>query len=118
MDLEEYQKNLFTAIKNKISSENLIKLSQKFKEIQLKAENSKKLTPINFNEEFNLEEYKEAIAAMGSRTQYRMKKVNKSYNVIQSEKPEKMKIFRKDPTLERISFIVPEYLMKKLEAKY
>jgi hypothetical protein len=95
-----------------------MKLSQKFKEIQLKAEKSKKLIPINFDEEFNLEEYKEAIAALGSRTHYRLKKINKSYNVIQSEQSDKKKIIRKDPTLEKISFILPDYLMRKLEANY
>lgn len=118
MDLEQYQRNLFLALKNKISPENLLKLSVKFREIQNCAGNSKKLPPFNINEELNLEEYKEALDTVGCRTNYRMKKIIKPYNNQQMNDSKKRKNPRKDPTLEKISFILPDFLMRKLEANF
>ena len=104
-------------LKDSLSSESLMKLSNKFREIQYQAENLKMLEPYDINDDINIEEYKVAFEALRKKMNYKIKKSNK----IEIEHspvsvPKKLRKNNRDIRLDKLSYILPEYLIKKLES--
>ena len=92
-----------------------MKLSNKFRQIQIQADNIKKLPAYDINEEINKDEYKEAFEAVQNRINYKMKNNNNKKTILSSDSvPRKIKK-KRDIRFDKLCYILPDFLLKKLE---